>query len=345
MTATLPHADELARILASLGGIEGLRERFMVDGSYRLTPIGNLAGRYLDDLRFENYSPSTITGREQTLSWLAFDHPDLDPAAVTLEMLTEFLRRHWADAKPNTKNIHVSALRCFFAWCLDHDHITADPARRLKSPRRTDTERRSHSQATIRKLVLAQDSHRDRVAILTLYWCALRRSELRLVQFRHIDLANRRLTVFGKGHKIVEQHIPEPLALELERHILERQAQPDEFLLYPFKIGRRGAWPEYETVVVWENRYQAMTRSGLEKWWHRCRRRAGMDEGENRILMHELRHSAGTHVHEAGGDLVATQHFMRHADPRVTERSYIHLDRARLVARVQRQMPDPMADE
>ena len=177
---------------------------------------------------------------------------------------------------------------------------------------------------------------RDRVAILMLYWCALRRNELRLVQFRHIDLGRRVITVFGKGGRILEQHIPEPLALELERHIQDRDAEPDEYLLYPLKIGRVGGWPDWRYDIVWENRFAPLTSSGIDKWWQRCRTRAGL----GKVLMHELRHSAGTHMQEAGHDLLATQEFMRHRSAATTERDYIHIDRRAAVARVTRLMPD-----
>lgn len=332
--------DVFARMLDARGGIDAVRYAFMDTGSYRLTVIGGLAGRYLDSLRFDNYSERTFANRQQTLSWLAFDHPTLEPDAFTHDLLRAVLERHWSTAAPNTKAGHVSALRVFFDWCYEHGHVPADPARRLKPPRLNETERRSHSQDTIRKLVLAQDDRRDRVALLTMYWCGLRRNELRVVQFRHVNLTDRLLTVFGKGGTVIDQNIPGPLALALERHIQDRVAQPDEFLLYPFKVGRRGAWPTYESVVIWEDRMRPLTQAAIDKWFVRCRDRAGMPD----VVMHELRHSAGTHMQEAGHDLLATQYFMRHKSAATTERTYIHVDRAEYVRRVQRTVPDPMVE-
>ena len=336
--------EALVAMLASVGGPDALRDAFVANQAYRQTPIGALAGRYLDTLKFEEYSDSTIGNREQTLAWLAFDHPTLPPDQVTHELLEAFLRAHWKDAAPNTKRFHISSLRNCFAWAYEHDLIPANPAKKLRFPRQTDTERRSHPASTIRRLVVAQDSRRDRVAILLLYWCGLRRNELRLVQFRHIDLARRMLTVFGKGARVLEQSIPEPLALELERHIQDRQADPDEYLLYPQKVGKRGHWPAYENLVIWEDRFRPLTKSAIDKWWQRCRHRAGLGDGEAKVLMHELRHTAGTHMQEHGHDLLATQHFMRHRSAATTERTYIHIDRAKRVAEVQRLIPDPLAD-
>src|SRR5437762_10748319 len=54
---------------------------------------------------------------------------------------------------------------------------------------------------TIRRLIVEQNYRRDRIALLVLYWCALRRDELRQIQWRHVDLANRLVTVQGKGRR------------------------------------------------------------------------------------------------------------------------------------------------
>src|SRR4051812_23768794 len=96
--------------------LDALRERYLADKGYLDCPLGALAGRYLDALRFESYSPKTVRNREQTLGWLAWDHQELEPRDVTLTMLKSFLERHWATAAPNTKAIHVSSLRVFFEW-------------------------------------------------------------------------------------------------------------------------------------------------------------------------------------------------------------------------------------
>ena len=323
MSTLLQATDEM--ILAAAAR---LLEHAVKDQTYRKTPIGHHAGRYLDQLRFDEYSDKTVENREHTLAWLALDYAHRQLDEIGEEDLRLFLAKHWRDSAANTRRIHVSGLRSFFAWCHDQDLIPQDPARRLKAPRHKDTERRSHSEQVVRQLVIAQPSLRDRCALLLLYWCALRRNELRLVQFRHIDLANRVLTVFGKGGKIVDQHIPEPLALELERLIMNRNPAPDEYLLHPQRVGRYGHWPVYSEDVIWEDRMRAMAVSSISKWWERCCARAHLPDLE----MHELRHTAGTHFHQQGHDLVATQHFMRHANPATTANTYIHLDRRQAVA-------------
>lgn len=325
---------------ADLAFAAKVRAEAVKNQAYRLTPVGALAGRYLDELRFEGYSPKTVSVREGVLWRVAVALAHLQPAEVTADDLKRVLADEWADAARNTKASATSSVRVFFAWAVENDHIVSSPAAKLKQPRNADTERRAHSQKVVRRLVVGQDSQRDRVAILLLYWCALRRSELRLVQFRHLDLANRTLVVFGKGNTVLEQSIPGPLALELERHIQDRQPTPDEFLLFPQKVGRYGSWPLYTQDVIWEDRMRPYTNDGIGAWWRRCVKKAGLPA----FPMHELRHTAGTHFHQEGHDLVATQHFLRHKNPATTARTYVHLDRVRAVADVQRRMADPLTE-
>src|SRR5262249_7496203 len=135
-------------------------------------------------------------------------------------------------------------------------------------------------------------------------------------------------------------NIPSPLALDLERHIQDRQAEPDEYLLYPEHRGRRGTWPNYTEDVIWKSRFHPLSMSGVDKWWQRCRARAGLEH----IQLHEIRHTARTHSPGGGPDLAGTQHFIRHETPATTAKTYIHLDRVKAVAEVQKTMRDPLAD-
>jgi len=311
------------------------------DKTYRQTPLGRLVGRFLDGLAFDNYAAATIDIREGYLANLALETAHRDPASLTTEDLRDFLTR-WKDAAANTRRQAVSSLRVFFEWAYENDHLPTNPARKLKSPRTKDEDsvRRAYARAVVRQLVSSQEQRRDRIALTLLYWCALRRAELRQVQVRDIDFANRILTVHGKGGTVLEQNLPEPIAGELELYLREIDAKPDWFLLSPQRQQRRGSYPLYTYELVTTDPRQPYTIDGISRWFQNCRKRAGLDD----IVMHELRHTAGTHFHLEGHDLVATQHFMRHANPATTARTYVHLDRVRAVSEVQRRMVDPLTE-
>jgi integrase len=72
------------------------------------------------------------------------------------------------------------------------------------------------------------------VSLLLLFRLGLRKGELARVQFKHYE--GRNLTMFGKGGKVRYLPVVERvLRLQLEQHILDRQPEPDEFLLHPEK--------------------------------------------------------------------------------------------------------------
>jgi integrase/recombinase XerC len=319
-----------------------LRETAVKDKSYRVTPLGRLAGRYLDGLAFDNYAAATIDIREGYLAHLSLELAHLDPADIGTDHLRDFLAR-WKDAAANTRRQAVSSLRVFFEWAYENGHLPSNPARKIRSPRTKDEDsrRRAYARAIVRQLVNAQPQRRDREALKLMYWCALRRNELRHVQVGDIDFANRILTVHGKGGTVLEQNLPEPIAGELELYFREIDAKPDWFLLSPQKQLRRGRYPLYTYELVTRDPRRPYTIDGISRWFQNCRKRAGLDE----VVMHELRHTAGTHFHLEGHDLVATQHFLRHANPSTTAKHYVHLDRVRAVSEVQRRMVDPMEAE
>jgi integrase/recombinase XerC len=323
-----------------------LRETLVRDKTYLTTPIGQLAGQYLDELRFDNYSPKTILEREYELARLAVYFGDRQPDQVDLADLKQFLSEFWKDAARATRSRVASTVRVFFNWAHENDRIPTNPARKLKGPRVKDDDstRRAHALATVRTLIRAQLQTRDQLAVTLMYWCALRRAELREVQVCDFDFAERLLVVHGKGGTRLEQALPRTVANDLELYFRDIDAQPAEYLLYPQKIGRYGSHPFYTWEVIWEDRLSPLSLSGVDKWWQRCRDRAGFSEGDAKVLMHELRHTAATHFHQEGHDLVATQHFLRHKNASTTARTYVHLDRVRAVADVQRRMTDPLED-
>jgi len=91
---------------------------------------------------------------------------------------------------------------------------------------------------------------RDRVALLILLDCGVRRSELTGMRVRDIDMSRRTLTVHGKGQKSRVIPLRGRVVLELEQYLLTpletvgRAPEPDDYLLYP----------EYNRRVGKENR-------------------------------------------------------------------------------------------
>lgn len=265
---------------------------------------------------------------EQILAKFALHHADLEltdfAPPVGTERVREFLDYHWGTSKASrARNLAVA--RDFFRWATRERGLAGDPTAAIASPRRRGTERRAHSDDLVRRLVLGQDDLRDQVALRLLAQLGLRKNELRLVQYRHLDLAHSMITVFGKGGTVLAVPLVwADLRLDIERLILERQAQPDHFLLYPKNAPDRPM--------------DAAT--SVHRWWTRCADRAGLP----RFPMHELRHTAITAFLRQNGNLKLAQMLARHASISTTADIYGHLEFADLATAL-RGMPALFGDK
>lgn len=290
------------------------------DKSYRRTPIGQEAARYIRALRWSETRPNTVDSYEGTYARLALDHDDYEGlrdfcSPVGVEYLRAFLSRHWGESSPATKRQRTSAIRSLFAWALDEHLIEWNPAAGLKLPRaRGGEERVSYPMSVLVRLVTRQDNLRDQCALQLLCRMGLRKDELRMVRVGEIDLARNLLVVHGKGGKDAVLPLEFPsLNRDLELHVRERH--PDEYLLYPRSHRRR-----------------PMDSSSIHRWFKRCLEVA---ELPSTILMHELRHSAADHLWRESGNLVLAQELLRHESVATTQ-VYLHPSRRDLALAMHR---------
>jgi integrase len=233
--------------------------------------------------------------------------------------LREFIDHRWGDRTPRTRAKVISVLRDFFSWAVRERELTGNPAAAITRPRKRDVARGTFTPADVAQLVAAQPRQRDRAALLLLFRLGLRKGELARLQFKHYD--GRQLTIFGKGGTV--RYLPvvdQELRLLLERHILDRQPAPDEFLLYPEKKG-----PEFyrgPLATIWEDRLRPMSSSAMQRWWKACVERSGVAYRP----MHEARHTAITDFLRRTGNLKLAQMLAGHTDIGTTANIYAHLD-------------------
>jgi integrase len=259
-----------------------------------------------------------LTQRSQRVWATHLDLPDFAPPVGT-ERLREFIDDRWGERTPRTRAKVISVLRDFFAWAVRERGLTGNPAVPIFRPRKRDVARGTFTPADVAKLIGSQARQRDRVALLLLFRLGLRKGELSRVQFKHYD--GRRLTVFGKAGKV--RYLPvvdSELRLQLERHILDRGPDPNEFLLYPEKIGPE--FPAGPLATIWEDRQRPMSSTSMHRWWTGCMERAGLAHRP----MHEARHTAITEWLRRTGNLKLAQMLAGHADIGTTANIYAHLD-------------------
>jgi integrase/recombinase XerD len=294
------------------------------DRSYRATPLGLEVARYHRWKKNEwGATAETLRDYEAILAKLALDHADLELSdfepPIGTERLREFIDARWGERTARTRAKVISVLRDFFSWAVRERGLSGNPALPIFRPRKRDVSRGTFTEGDVRKLLAAQTRLRDRVALLLLFRLGLRKSELARVQFAHYD--GRNLTVFGKGGKV--RYLPivdRELREALERHILDRGPSPDEFLLYPEKLG-----PEFYRApvgVIWEDRAKQLSSTAMHRWWVKRLEAAGIPHRP----MHEARHTAITAFLRSTGNLKLAQMLAGHADIGTTANIYAHLD-------------------
>lgn len=309
--------------LQALAFAARVQREAMKDKSYRSTPIGLEVGRYYRWKKNEwGATAETMRDYEAILGKLALDHADLEVSSfeppVGTELLREFIDNRWGERTARTRAKVISVLPHFFGWAVREGRLHGNPALPIFRPRRRDVARGTFTEGDVRKLLTSQPRLRDCVALLLLFRLGLRKSELARVQFAHYD--GRNLTVFGKGGKV--RYLPvvdRQLREALERHILERGPMPDEFLLYPEKIG-----PEFHKGpgTIWEDRRKQLSSTAMHRWWSRCLERAGLPHRP----IHEARYTAITAFLRRSGNLKLAQLLAGHADIGSTANIYAHLD-------------------
>lgn len=154
---------------------------------------------------------------------------------------------------------------------------------------------------------------RDRVAILLLYGCGLRTSELCSLRVQDIDAQRKELLVVGKGNRQRIIPLPEVVLTELLAYLVERQGKRGPLLRTVAK--RRPLSAKDVCGIVSE----AAERAGLT--W--------------KITPLTLRHTYATHLQDRGVDVAVIARLMGHRSLRETN-VYLHALKDRPQAAVRR---------
>jgi site-specific recombinase XerD len=311
-----------------------IQREAMKNKAYREFPLGQEAGAYLRQNR-GRLLPNTYKTYESCLDKLArhfcdLELSDFEPPLGT-ERLEEFVDELWGEQSARTRAKNISVLKGFFKWAVLSGRMYGDPARPLQPPKKRGVLRETFSDDERAQIIASgpdpQSLHRDRCALRLLLSYGLRKDSLRRCQFRHFDHNRRRLTIFTKGAKVRTLPIVEAAFWDdLGRHIIEWEAQPDEYLL-PRRSLRPNRHKPGEKFIT-EYRDQPMGVHGLHKWWYRCLSRAGivaMGQTSGR-KMHSARYTAGQTVLDKTGNLKAVQKLLGHSSITTTGDIYTDWD-------------------
>jgi integrase/recombinase XerD len=235
------------------------------------------------------------------------------------------LAEAWRDLAPASLARKASALRQFYAFCLDEGWRQDDPADALPRlrPRRGLPRLLSHDDiaalfGTAEADAATGDPAGVRLLALIelLYGSGLRASELVSLPLAAVPRDAPLLTITGKGGQQRMVPVGERAGTALRRWLAVRPA------------GGRHVFPS--------PRGGHLTRVRLFQLLRDLALRAGIDPA--RVSPHVLRHAFATHLLEGGADLRVLQTLLGHADIATTQ-IYTHVDGARLVALVNTRHP------
>jgi len=216
-----------------------------------------------------------------------------------------------------TVYLEIAALRAFFKFAQNENHLTKNPAEHLSLPRRWQRLPKDLSPAEIDQLLTPESPETpallcDQSVVELAYSSGLRLSELKNLRLEQLHLDAGFINVVGKGNK--ERVVPiGSKAREVMEHWLAR--------------GRpKTVTPKSPGTVFLNLRGGAFTSNTL---WVRIKKRIQRSGLKRNITPHMLRHSFATHLLENGADLRVIQELLGHASIATTQ-VYTHVAGSKL---------------
>jgi len=216
----------------------------------------------------------------------------------------------------------AATARAFTAWAVREELITADPALRLKAPKREKSLPGVLQQGQVQRLVAEAESAaaegepmalRNRAMLELLYATGVRVGELAGLDIDDLDPDRRTLRVLGKGNK--ERTVPYGLPAALAVDDWLRRGRP--------ALAASESGPALFLGVRGKRVDQRQVRSVVK----------GLLDGlgdTSATGPHALRHSAATHLLDGGADLRAVQEILGHSSLATTQiYTHVSVDRLR----------------
>ena len=246
--------------------------------------------------------------------WVARSHVD-SPGDVTRTLVRRYI------ASLTTRDLarrsiarKAAALRRYYGWALAEGLVPADPTIGLHVSAGTGRLPRVLDRRQLEQLLDAPAPddepiwrrRRDNAVLEVLYGSGVRVSELCTLQLEQIGLAERVLTVWGKGSKQRRVPIGDPAASALESWLAIRHE------VIPAESG---------SMLFANERAKQLTPRDVRRILDR--------RSPTPTHPHALRHTFATHLLDGGADLRAVQELLGHSDVATTQR-YTHVSRERL---------------
>lgn len=270
-------------------------------------------------------SARTVGDYRQKLGALLAFLGDLPVEAITAADLRRFVadlrtrETRYSDARSSRPEVpgglaaasvagYVRAVKRLFAFLVEDEVITANPARKLRSPRLARGEPKAYHTADFYKLLEATAGSapvalRDRAILLFLADTGCRVGGLVGLRLADLDLDQGLAKLTEKGRKTRLAPFSDPTRAALSAWLAVRPAYAGDWL-WP-NLGRRGS--------------PHLTEEGVRQLFRRLKARAGIEGPCN---PHAFRHGFAKLYLQAGGDLATLADLLGHASVETTWRHY-----------------------
>lgn len=269
------------------------------------------------------------------------------PATVDRILLRRYLA-HLSTRRYAKRSIarKAAALRRYFSWCRRTGRTTVDPARRLSAPAGEARLPRVLSAPEAGAILDDTDGRarddppavrsRDDAVLELLYGSGLRVAELCGLNLQDVDLAQRVVTVWGKGGKQRQVPMSADACDAIGRWVTAGRVE----LAQVATERDHDAAKRPRSARVTGGQEQAalfLNRRG-RRLGTRDARRIVEHRSAGPIHPHAFRHSFATHLLDNGADLRVVQELLGHASLQTTQ-VYTHVSRERLLQTHERTHP------
>ncbi len=258
---------------------------------------------HVEHLHLRGLADTHVTKRRQEVERLeAFlGHSPLTATLAELQRWARALPRN----TPQSRYAAISHVRSFYGWCLEFEHLSSDPARKLPHPKLPRMLPRPMSEDDLKRAIDNADG-RVRVWLVLAAYAGLRCIEIAAL-YRHdiLDGADPPVLIaHGKGNKDRAVPMCQRVIDELRAYGLPRRGP-----LFPRLDGRPGPTGAHRVSDILSQHFAELGIDGRA---------------------HTLRHRFGTETYRASQDIRVVQELLGHDSPSTTAR-YAAYSRQRAV--------------
>jgi integrase len=232
--------------------------------------------------------------------------PELAVTALTTEHLRKLIDDRWSKAGPRTWNARIAALQSLVRYCQRQKWLDVDPTTSLERRRVPRHESRAIAYDELDVLWSREDvGLREKLLWRCLYSTAARANEVLNLNVEDLDLGRKRAEIVGKGGHRETIVWDAGTARLFPRYLAGRKRGP------VFVTARR---PNVVPAEL-DRSPDGRARLSYQRAWAMFH-----DASGGRWTLHQLRHSALTHLGEKGVASPLLMAKSRHRDPRTLAR-------------------------